>query len=70
MRNDMQKKNIKMNPTSQQAVEDVKMNTPGYPLYPAEEDIFTQFKQVENSDPENTSKKKESKKTTKAGKNN
>lgn len=66
----MQKKNAKKNPTSHQNIEEKKMNTPGYPIYPSDEDIFNQFKEAENIDPENTSKKKVSKKNTKSGKNN
>ena len=65
----MIKKNAKTNPTSQQADKEEKTNTPGYPLYPANEDIFNKFKEEGNIDPENTSKKKGSKEKKKAGKN-
>ena len=70
MRYDMIKKKVQTNPTAQQADKEEKMNTPGYPLYPADEDIFNKFKEEGDIDPENTSKKKESKKNKKAGKNN
>jgi hypothetical protein len=66
----MPKNNVKMNPTSKQITEEENKNTPGYPIYPSDEDIFNQFKEVERLDPENISKNKESKKDTKAGKNN
>ena len=66
----MIKKKVQTNPTSEQADKEEKMNTPGYPIYPADEDIFNKFKEEGDIDPENTSKKKESKKNKKAGKNN
>ena len=46
------------------------INTKGYPVYPANEDIFNKFKEEGNIDPEDTSKTKESEKNNKAGKNN
>ena len=70
MRYDMNKKNVKVNPTSQQADKEEKISTPGYPLYPADEDIFVKFKEEGEVDPEIISQKKESKKENKAGKNN
>ena len=70
MRYDMIKKNVKTTPTSQQADKEEKINTPGYPLYPASEDIFNKFKEEGRIDPENTSKEKGSKEKKKAGKNN
>ena len=66
----MIKKKVQTNPTSEQADKEEKMNTPGYPIYPSNEDIFNKFKEEGDIDPENTSKKKESKKNKKAGKNN
>ena len=48
----MIKKNVKTTPTSQQADKEEKINTPGYPLYPANEDIFNKFKEEGNIDPE------------------
>jgi hypothetical protein len=66
----MNKKNVNTNPTSQQTDKEEKTNTPGYPLYPADEDIFNKSKEEGEIDPENISKKKETKKSNKAGKNN
>jgi hypothetical protein len=66
----MQKKIGKVNPTSQKADKEENINTPGYPLYPADEDIFNKFKEEGDLDPEITSKKKEIKRKNKAGKNN
>ena len=66
----MKKKNIKTTPAFQQTVKEVKLNTPGYPLYPASEDIFNKSKEEGDIDPENISKKKGPKKNNKAGKNN
>jgi hypothetical protein len=66
----MKKNNVKTNPTSEQPDKEEKMNTPGYPIYPANEDIFNKFKEEGDIDPENTSKKKGSKKNKKAEKNN
>jgi hypothetical protein len=43
---------------------------PGYPLYPAEEDIFTKFKEERAIDPEDITKTKKSNENGKAGKNN
>ena len=70
MRYDMNNKNVKTNPTSELEDKEEKINTPGYPLYPADEDIFNKSKEEGDIDPENTSKKKESKEKKKAGKNN
>ena len=55
---------------SQEADKEEKINTPGYPLYPAGEDIFNKSKEEGDIDPENIAKKKETKKHTKTGKNN
>ena len=67
----MKKMNIKMNPTTKQTDREENTNTPGYPVYPADEDIFMKFKEEVNIDPENTSEKKVSKKkNNKDGKNN
>ena len=66
----MKKNDVKTKPASQQAVKEVKLNTSGYPLYPAGEDIFNKSKEEGDIDPENISKKKRPKKKTKAGKNN
>jgi hypothetical protein len=70
MRYDMKKKNVKTTPAFQQSVKEGKLNTPGYPSYPAGEDIFNKSKEEGDIDPENISKKKRPKKNNKAGKNN
>ena len=66
----MKKINSKVNPDSQQADKEGKTNTPGYPVYPADEDIFNKSKEEGSIDPEDTSKKKISNKKKNAGKNN
>jgi hypothetical protein len=66
----MKKMKIKANQSLQRSEEEEKISTPGYPLYPADEDIFMRFKEEGEIDPEITSKKKEIKKKNKAGKNN
>ena len=66
----MIKKNAKTNPTSQQADKEEKTNTPGYPLYPAGEDIFSKSKEEWNINPEDISKTKELNENDKAGKSN
>ncbi len=38
---------------NQQPDNEVNDSLPGYPIYPAEEDIFAQFKEAVNIDPEN-----------------
>ena len=43
---------------------------PGYPLYPAGDDIFSQFKEEGSINPEDISKTKEPNEDVKAGKNN
>ena len=48
---------------SQQQPDKAKTDLPRYPLYPASEDIFNQNQVVENIDPEDISKRKESIKT-------
>jgi hypothetical protein len=70
MRYDMKKKNVKSKPTLPQADKDENIKTSGYPLYPAGDDIFNKYKEEGNIDPENITRKKESKKRNKAGKNN
>jgi len=68
MRYDMKKMSDKPNETSKQAGKEEKTNTPGYPTYPSDEDIFNKSKEEGDLDPENPSKKKGLKK--KAGKKN
>jgi hypothetical protein len=43
---------------------------PGYPLYPANDDIFKRFKEEKSLDPEDTSKTKTPNENGHAGKNN
>jgi len=45
-----------------------KTDLPGYPVYPADQDIFSKFKEETNINPEDTSKTKAP--NDKAGKNN
>ncbi|MHB8581325.1 MAG: hypothetical protein ACYDA4_15890 [Ignavibacteriaceae bacterium] len=66
----MKKNDVKTKSASRQTVKEVKLNTTGYPLYPAGEDIFNKSKEEGDIDPENISKKKRPKKKNKAGKNN
>jgi hypothetical protein len=47
-----------------------KADLPGYPLYPAGEDIFRKCKEEGNINPEDISKNKELNETGQAGKNN
>jgi hypothetical protein len=71
MRYDMKKMKIKTNPTTKQPDRDESKNTPGYPLYPPDEDIFMKFKEEGYVDTENFVRKKESRKRNKKeGKNN
>ena len=70
MRYDMKKINSKVHPDSLQADKKEKTKTPGYPLYPNNEDIFNKFKEEGSIDPEDTSKKKISNKKKNTGKNN
>jgi len=47
-----------------------KTDLPGYPLYPAGEDIFRKFKEEKNINPEDISKTKELNENEHTGKNN
>ncbi|RPI05896.1 MAG: hypothetical protein EHM64_05025 [Ignavibacteriae bacterium] len=55
---------------TQQSDKKGKRDLPGYPLYPAREDIFNNSKEEENINPEDISKTKELNENVKAGKNN
>ena len=57
-------------PPAQQAEKERKALLPGYPLYPDRNDIYSNYKEEENIDPENISKTKEPNKNNKAGKRN
>jgi hypothetical protein len=65
-------KNIvnRTNQPLQQTAEEGTKDLPGYPLYPASEDIFVKSKEEENINPEDTTKTKESGDNGKAGENN
>lgn len=43
-----------------QAEAERKIDLPGYPLYPANEDIFSKYREEKNINPEDTSQTKES----------
>jgi hypothetical protein len=65
------KKNDKQNSLpNQQADAKGKINLPGYPLYPAAEDIYGQYKEEKSIDPEDISKIKGSSDNARAGKKN
>ena len=66
----MKKQNNQTHPPVQQADRKGKIDFPGYPLYPAGEDIFRKSKEEGNINPEDISKTKESSDNSKAGKNN
>ena len=53
-----------------QAHKQGKIVLPGYPLYPAGEDIFRKYKEEENINPEDISKTKELNENEHSGKNN
>ncbi len=55
----MQEKSDKLNPTDSQAGNDEENNFKGYPIYPDDEDIYKNFQEEENINPEDTSKTKE-----------
>ncbi len=56
---DMKTKDRQINLTAQRAYNNVRVDLPGYPLYPAAEDIFSRYKEETNVNPEDTSKTKE-----------
>ena len=66
----MKKQSNQTNPPVQQADKEGKIDLPGYPLYPADEDIFRKSKEEGNINPEDISKTKESSDNNKAGKSN
>ena len=59
----------KSNLPIKQVNKEININTPGYPVYPADEDIFNKSIEEGDLDPEDTSKTKEFDKNSKAGKN-
>ena len=66
----MKKQDNPTNLTAQQTDKKGKTDLPGYPLYPAGEDIFSKSKEEGNINPEDISKTKESSDNSKAGKSN
>ena len=66
----MKRKDNKNILLSQQKEKEGKTELPGYPEYPAGEDIYGMFKEEKNIDPEDISKSKESVEIGKTGKNN
>jgi len=61
---------IKAPATSIQLVKTEKKEFPGYPAYPANEDIYNKGKEEEDIDPENISRNKSPNDEGKSGKNN
>jgi hypothetical protein len=66
----MKNKDNPTNPPSQRADEEKKTSLSGYPLYPANEDIFRKYKEEESINPEDLSKTKELNENIRDGKNN
>jgi len=64
----MKTRDRQINLTAQQAYKNERVDLPGYPIYPAAEDIFSRYKEETNINPEDTSKTKDA--NEKAGKNN
>jgi hypothetical protein len=64
----MKTKDRQINLTAQQAYDNARVDFPGYPFYPAGEDIFSRYKEETNMNPEDISKTKEP--NEKAGTNN
>ena len=66
----MKKQGNQTNLPVRQADKHSKIDLMGYPLYPANEDIFNKFKEEGNINPEDISKTKELNENEYAGKNN
>ena len=66
----MKKVDNQTNLFARHADKKAKRDLPGYPLYPAGEDIFSKSKEEGNINPEDISKSKELNENNKAGKNN
>ena len=66
----MKKQDKQINLPAQQTDKQGKIDLPGYPLYPAGEDIFSKSKEEGNINPEDISKTKESSDNSGAGKRN
>jgi hypothetical protein len=54
----MKSKNDKLKPTESQIDNEKEKDLPGYPIYPENEDIYKQFQEEEDINPENISKTK------------
>lgn len=66
----MKKQDKQSNLSAQHADKQGKIDLPGYPLYPAGEDIFNKFKEEGKINPEDISKTKELNENVETGKNN
>jgi len=66
----MKKSGENKSPSNQQSDKDVKKDLQGYPIYPDNEDIYRNYQEEKDIDPEDTSKTKEPKKKIKTGKKN
>ena len=66
----MKNKKNQTNTPVQQADKKGEIDLPGYPLYPAGEDIFSKSKEEGNINPEDISRTKESSENDRPGKNN
>ncbi len=63
-------KNDKENLPSENGKKEDKLDLPGYPEYPADEDIYDKFKEEKNINPDDISKQKESVEKSKPGEKN
>jgi len=66
----MKNQSSKTKPPDRQADKKSKIDMPGYPLYPADDDIYGKFKEEKNIDPDDISKTKDSSDKNKTGKSN
>jgi hypothetical protein len=66
----MDKKNSKVGSDDKGADKERSSKLPGYPLYPANEDIFNKSKEERDINPEDTSESKAPNEDSKAGQNN
>ncbi len=66
----MKNKGNLANASVHQPEKQAKKEQPGYPLYPANEDIFSKYKEEKNIDPEDPSKAKEPTDNRAVGMNN
>jgi hypothetical protein len=66
----MDKKSKKADPDEKGVKKERSSKLPGYPLYPANEDIFNKSKEERDINPEDTSKSKAPNENASAGRNN